>query len=166
MSCTWSCCQDRKRCILRSRLTSGVTARSGNECSWPSLSATSSSPRPILSLTPNRLSCRAGFGTLDPPGLPASYCSPSVLQQARNCWPSEVLYWCVQSPGSRYTPVIRPTNLTRGLTDGLMIYSLSFTILSQPSPQATPSPYRAPMINCGSLPMVLSKLQELVLPCT
>ena len=115
-----------------------------------------------MSLTPNRLSCWVGFGTLDPPGLPASYCSPSVLQQARNCWPSEVLYWCVQSPGSHYTSVIRPTNLTRGLTDGLMIYSLSFTILSQPSPQATPSPSRAPMINCGSLLMVLSKLQELV----
>ena len=46
------------------------------------------------------------------PGLPASNCCPSVLQQARNGWPSKVLYWCVQSPGSRYTPVHRFTIIT------------------------------------------------------
>ena len=34
-----------------------------------------------------------------------------------------------------------------------------------PFPQAAPSPSPAPMINCVSSLMVLSKLQELVLPC-
>ena len=35
-----------------------------------------------------------------------------------------------------------------------------------PFPQAAPSPSPAPMINCGSSPTVLSKLPELLLPCT
>ena len=52
------------------------------------------------------------LGLWHSPGLPASNCSPSVLQQARNGWPSKVLYWFVQSPGSRYTPVHRLTIIT------------------------------------------------------
>ena len=39
-------------------------------------------------------------------------------------------------------------------------------MLSKPYPQAAPTPSPAPMINWESLTMVLSKRQELVLPCT
>ena len=36
----------------------------------------------------------------------------SVLQQARNGWPSKVLYWCVQSSSPRLTPVLCLTSTT------------------------------------------------------
>ena len=82
VSCTWrpysrrSCCQDRRRCILRSRLTIGVTTQSANEYSRPSLIATSSSPRPKLLSTWNGPWSWSGSGTLSPSRPPRIVLQP------------------------------------------------------------------------------------------
>ena len=74
-----------------------------------------------------------------------------------------------QTSGPRYTPVLhhwtpssQVASLTRGF-NGLMIYSRHYTVLILPFLQAGRSSSPAPMINFGSPPTVLSKLQELVL---
>ena len=119
VSCTWrpysrrSCCQDRRRSILRSRLTKGVTAQ---------LETSAPGPLQVQPQTLRFHKCHQlqiysdlglDLGLWHPQGLPASNCSPSVLQQARNGSSSKVLHWCVQSPGSRYSPVLRLTITTR-----------------------------------------------------
>lgn len=53
------------------------------------------------------------LGLWHPPGIPASNCSPSVLEQGRNSWPPKVFYWCVLSSGLHNTPVLHLTVTTR-----------------------------------------------------
>ena len=150
--------------------------RTGNECSRPSPSANSNSLLPKLVINPKStviLGWIWDSGTLQ--AFLHQIAVLPLLQQAQNSWPPKVLYWCVQSLALRYTPVLhisvntrhssQVASLTRGLTC-VMIYSHPFTVVSLPFPQATSSSSPAPMINYGSSPTVLSKLQELVLLCT
>ena len=119
VSCTWtpysrrSCCQERRRSIPRNRLTTGVTAEL--ETSTPGPLQVQPQTLRFQNCHQPQIDCDLGLdlGLWHPPGLPASNCSTSVLQQARNGWPSKVLYWCVQSLGSRYTPVHLLTVTTR-----------------------------------------------------
>ena len=95
-----SCCQDRRRSILRRRITRRNTTQLEKSVSGP-------------------LQVHLGMDMelWYPPGLPASNCNPSVFQQARNGRPSKVLYWCVQSSTSttghcrRRSPVLREDQL-------------------------------------------------------
>ena len=127
-----SCCQDRRRSILRRRITRRNTTQLEKSASGP-------------------LQVHLGLDMelWYPPGLSASNCSPSVFQQARNGRPSKVLYWRVQSSTSttghcrRRSPVLREDQL-------VWWNSPPFTVLSQPFPHSTASPSPAPMINCGS----------------
>ena len=78
-------------------------------------------------------------------------------------WPA--LYPSAPPKYHHWTLSSQVASLTRGF-NGLMIYSHHNTVLILPFLQAGPSSSPAPMINFGSPPTVLSKLQELVLPWT
>ena len=95
-----SCCQDRRRSIRQRLITRRNTTQLEKSASGP-------------------LQVHLGLDMelWYPSGLPASNCNPSVFQQARNGWPSKVLYWCVQSSTStsghclRRSPVLREDQL-------------------------------------------------------
>jgi len=116
------------------------------------------------------------LGLWHPPGIPASNCSPSRLAASSKQLAAEspllvrTKSWLALYPSAPHychhkTLLSQVASVTRGLTC-VMIYSRPFTVLSLPFPQATPSSSLAPMINCGSSPTVMSKLQQLVLHCT
>ena len=81
-----SCCQDRRRSILRNRLTKAVTA----ELETSTLDPLQMQPQTLRfkNCHQPQLYCDLGLGLglWHPPGLSASNCSLSVLQQARNGW--------------------------------------------------------------------------------
>ena len=87
--------------------------RTGNKCTRPSPSSTSNSLLPKLVINPKSIVVLAWIW--DSGTLQASLhqiATLAVLQQAQNSWPPKVLYWCIQSLGLHYTPVLHITVTT------------------------------------------------------
>ena len=174
VSCVWrsysrrSCCQVRRRSLLRSRLTRRVTAQ---------LKTSAPGPRQVQPQTIRFQNCNQPKFTvilcwiLDSTLQTSPHCNRNVKPEAvgriksfidaSKPWPA--LYPSAPPNYQHWTLSSQVASLTRGF-NGLMMYSRHYTVLILPFLQAGLSSSSAPMINYGSPPTVLSKLQELVLP--
>ena len=174
VSCTWrpysrrSCCQVSRRSILRSRLTRRVTAQ---------LKTSAPGPRKCdLKLSVSKTVINSKFTVIlcwiwDSTLQASLHCNPNVKPEAvdrlKSCIDASkswlALYLSTPPKYHHWALSSQVASLTRGF-NGLMIYSRHYTVLILSFLQAGPSSSPTPMINCGSPPTVLSKLQELVLP--
>ena len=174
MSCTWrpysrrSCFQVRRRSILRSRLTRRVTAQLKTSAPGPrKCDLKLFVSKTVINSKFTVILCWIGDSTLQA----SPHCKRNVKPEAvgrlksfidvSTFWPA--LYPSAPPKYHHWTLSSQVASLTRGF-NGLMIYSRHNTVLILPFLQAGPSSSPAPMINFGSPPTVLSKLQELVLP--